>query len=311
MSRHRDRYREYAAGRKDISTFLQPWWLDTWSAQGRWDVCLSAKNNDVDGVLIYDYVKKYGLTTVTNAPMCPYAGPHLASRLTTSRLDQMVTDLANQLPSASYTRLKLAPNFQLSPAWHWQDYRYEGLLTLTIDLAEDLSTIRSGYSSGLRNEIKKHKEDIHINNIAAHDFYDFYQRHHMPSSPARLMISASDWNKLVDIAEKRLSLTACYVEDKIIGVMAIVHDSSWSHYLLSAHSADVGHTVSATTCLLHDAIAAAKEMGQQVFNMEGSMMKGIYSFMRKFGGSPVPVFAIESQATLLYRSAQTMKRLLR
>ena len=309
MNQDTHKYQDYVKGRSDISLFMQPWWLDTWSAQGNWGVCLSEKKGTIQGAMVYDQSKKYGLTTITNAPISPYAGPHIQSGLSLSSIDEVILGLSAKIPKAGYTRLKLSPTSVLSPAWHWNNYQCEGLMTLTIDLSADLSTIYSNYSSSLRNEIKK--SEVEIKDISAEDFYTFYQDTHKAGSPARLHISLNKWIAAINKSEGNISLRAAYHQEELAGVVAIVHDHSWSHYLLSASSEKSGNSLNSTAQLLHHTISLSKERGASVFNMEGSMIKGIYSFMRKFGCARTPVYVIESKPTLAYRSAQSLKRLIR
>lgn len=122
MHSKQDQYRDWIKDKKELPLFFQAWWLDiVCGGAAHWDVVLSKKKDETQGVFCFYKKTKFLQTYITQPPLTPVMGPWLVypnnvqKRHSRYSFEQRVLeDLAHQLPSYLAFKQK----------WHWQIENY-------------------------------------------------------------------------------------------------------------------------------------------------------------------------------------------
>ena len=96
------------AEKMDLPLFFQPWWLDAVCCQGKtWNVILYRQNDTIKAALVFQKMKKYGLTCFLLPELTPYLGCCFAKTIKTSEQQQISLHLLYQLTKQKPAILQL------------------------------------------------------------------------------------------------------------------------------------------------------------------------------------------------------------
>ncbi len=278
--------------KKSGSIFQSSIWLNLYNNRNQkvQRVGIFKKDNILVGGFVLEIRKKYGLTVVHNPAFLPYCGPFYS-------FPSKGADLNSQLRNISYAFLdyleSLHPHIvslYLAPKWvdgipfYWRKYKVIYAYTYQIDLYKNEEELFAFLNSERRRRIKQAaKIGITIKNIVAikdviHIVELTYQRKKkaLPVEMMRQIVSE------LNFGENSYAVGA-YENGILTALVYIVHDNKYA-YLLISGSLYEAHP-SAKSLALYQAILQAKAMGLSVFDFEGSVLPGVESFDRSFGGT--------------------------
>ena len=295
-------YRDWAAQQTDLPLFFQPWWLDIVNEGVGWNAIIASnpKTQQIEGVLPFRLkVRWQFLKTIGNPMMTPFNGPWLVYPSKQSRVARysfemrVLNDLATTLPDVFYYAQKC--HYQLQ---NWLPFYHLGFRQTTrySYVLEDISQpekVWQGMKKTHRSIIQKAQKKLTFessNDI--HLMYDlvsciFARQGTKPPYSLDLM------QKLHRAAADKDLARIFIAKDPNTGIVEggiwVVNDTS-SAYLLATGRRDEapGGEVAA---LIWEAIQYYSDQDLS-FDFEGSMMKGVEAFFRRFGGEQKPYFQL-------------------
>jgi lipid II:glycine glycyltransferase (peptidoglycan interpeptide bridge formation enzyme) len=182
----------------------------------------------------------------------------------------------------------------------WAGYQQTTRYTYIIPDLTDMNAVFSRFAHSKRANVRKAEGLVTVHTDMAPR--DFYENHQMTLRKQGQVISYSFdfFKRMHDAAcQRSMCKTFCALDknDNIHAAIFIVFDSRSAYYLISSIDPDYRNSGSATL-LLRDAIAHVSPY-TKVFDLEGSMIKGVENSFRRLGGVQTPYFRISKDAAFL------------
>lgn len=158
--------------------------------------------------------------------------------------------------------------------------------TYLIDLKKNLTEIESNMNSKLKNAIKNSYKSTYTldYNLEFNEFNDVIEK------TFKRQGGSSPFNKdfLQNFVEKlkeknAIKLIGIKNDNNLMSVAGIIYDEHCCSLILNGYDNELIER-DANERLIFECIKFAKENGSKIFDFEGSMIHGIDSFYRKFGG---------------------------
>ncbi len=289
----KEEYNDYVI-EQGLPLFYQPWYLDAVCGPNNWDVVIAIRDKKVVGVWPYYKKKKNLLSTITQPILTSYLGPHIIDHNQTDKRStqigfekKVLTELSNQLPQVSRVIVQGHPSWTNWQPLSWLGYEQTTRYTYRIDLTKSIDDLYRALSDKTRNQIKSIEKKVLIEE--EEDINQIFEL--VAATYQRQAMSVPFSKQQLDKLHRELNnhssykaYTALYDDEKA----AVVYNSfdSETMYLLITGQSDkkISGSVSA---LIWKSIVVAKELGCKVFDFEGSMIEGVESFFRSFGGEQV------------------------
>ena len=180
----------------------------------------------------------------------------------------------------------------------WSGYSVKVRYTYIVDI-NDLESTWQGMDPKRRNDIRKAENagyrvsrDASLEQLL-HIVKQTLLRQNVWSSDFPSIIKRHD--ELLFEARKREIFGVYNSQEELVGGVYLVWDHKRSYYLLGgyADSSTSGEYRGVPALALWHAMQFSRnELGLQQFDLEGSMVPGIESFFRKFGGTLFPTFTV-------------------
>ncbi len=288
------KYRQYVK-ENNLSLFYQPWYLDAVCYAHEWGVVLATRDNKAVGVWPYFQKKKNGLTTITQPILTPYLGPHIVKQNQTDKLStqlsyekKILTELSNQLPKVNRLVVQGHPEWTNWQPLSWLGYEQTTRYTYQINLTKTETELYDALSDKTRNQIKTAKQSLRIEETTSSAELIGLVK----ATYKRQGISTPFSNKQFEVLHCALTendsfkaYMALYENDKV-AVVYSVYDKETTYLLITGQSdKKVSGSVS---YLIWHSILEARRRGSSTFDFEGSMIEGVESFFRSFGGNQTP-----------------------
>lgn len=285
-----EEYRAWAATCTHLPLFFQPWWLDA-ACGDAWAVAL-AKNAEgkIIGVLPYAWRKRWGLTGLDMPALTPYLGPWYdfpeglkkANRYALEH--EIQAQLFAQIPKAWFFRQRWHPQLNNALGFRWQGFQLDIKYTYCIDL--QAGEWRDHFTPALRNNIRNaHKLHRVEKSASPEDFYALNQLS-FAAQKMKMPYPAEQFDRLFQTSQEHQSGTLYWAIQEQTGAKEaaiwVLWDQHWAYLLASGRGAEAHN--GAVAMLIEQAIRDAAAGGLQVFDFEGSSLKGVEGFFRQFGG---------------------------
>jgi lipid II:glycine glycyltransferase (peptidoglycan interpeptide bridge formation enzyme) len=250
--------------------------------------------NQLVGGLVAFEQKKFGLTQLITPPFAPHCGWFFFSeKKTNAKLQadekQAAEAIADFLKKSNYHfyKLEFPTSFNDAQPLIWKGITVKVKYTYLLDLKASQEEMFQAMDSKLRNKLSK-------------DFSDFQLDQNRNGSDAFQLFSATMKRSNVKIDEpilqnlmqsSALNFTFIRKESKAIGMALFAGQGNKCYYLFGAIDRDRSNDAVGPKSL-YEAILYAKRSGFEYFDFEGSMVPGIESYFRQFGGVLTPLYSI-------------------
>ncbi len=228
-----------------------------------------------------------------------FAGGSLGNDYKTySHRRKVVKAMVEAIPKEiKWFRYGFAPEFDYPLPFHWAGYQLQTRYTYRLDLSPGYAAIEKNFGNDTRYDIRKASGL----GIKAHAGTQDWQR-----LVSLTQANAEHGKPLLQPAELETlrRLAAFLLETRLGSIMEVVDEGGTlvgaalfgsfagkTAYIMSAQAP--GKTGSGAMSLLLARAIEVAAVHDQVFDFEGSMIEGIESFFRGFGGHPVPYLLIE------------------
>lgn len=152
--------------------FMQAWWMDAVCSQGKtWDVILHKSHQEIDGVLVYHEIKKFGFRMVLQPELTPYSGWWVSPHLSEEEKQAIAQDLLCQLLHKRHHYIQIA----FPPQAQWTDilkkYGFSLSLRPTYILNDiDREDLLSSFHLSKRRHIKKAETRLQYTTLPVEEF---------------------------------------------------------------------------------------------------------------------------------------------
>ena len=294
--------------------FLQSWWLD--AVCGKWDVAIAKKGDHITGVWPYPVEKKLGVTLMRTPILSPYMGPHVffPADLKESNVDsfehETVSDLIAQLPDAKVWHLALQPGMKQAGIFKKHHLKPQVQQTFLLELKEDEHTLLANMKDATRRNIRIAEKEVTITDAPQYlkQLYKF-QKETLAKKGKPLGYTFAQLQKIMDavIANNSSALwVAIDTKDRIQAIVWQVWDERCSYYFMGGQDMEINSS-RAMSLLLWHSMREAKNRGNKIFDLEGSMDEGVERFFRNFGGDRALYVILMKNKSILWKLKQAIR----
>lgn len=303
------------------SVFEQPWWLDIVAAGSWQEISVKDKNGRVIGRLPYTNQSVFGLKVCGVPALTQQMGPWFhydnnmkpVARL--KRIKQVSEELIKQLSDKSNIDLYFHSSYQYVLPFIWAGYNVEPKFSYVIDDLSDLNTVFGAMDAKVRNLIKNAEkqfsvtEDVDVE-ILLQLLCSTFAKQNRSLPMDEIML-----RKIIEYTSENgggmLFGARNNASGEIVAVAFFLYDKNTCYYLLGGKDYRLS-TQGVQEFLLWEGIKFASAVSKE-FDFEGSMIPGIESFFRGFGGTPRTYYRVwrgSGLFCLMQRLKPAIKRLL-
>ena len=279
-----------------------------------WEALVITVDGEWQAVVPFVVTRRWGITNVAQPTFAQYWGicfrnrafNHLYQQLSWKR--RIVLAIADYFQKYDLFTQNFSPCFNYPIPFHWHGYQIHTRYTYQLGLEQEEAQLYEGLAAPLRRQIQKAQR----NNLNIME----------ERSPASLLslIRANEMKGNLILGKnmtnyQRLKKLSNWLVEEERGRLFIALDEAGQSQAAGLYGYFRGQCIylagavlpearssGAMSFLMWEAIRRAKASGSEIFDFEGSMLKGVESFFRKFGAQPVPYLQIhKNQLPLLIR----------
>lgn len=284
------------------SVFCRSWWLRA-VCQDRFRICALRKGGRLIAGIPLPISKMAGLTTIAMPPLTQTLGPVLLPSSKTTyegRLSdemEVLEDLVAAMPRCHLFSMHFHRSLTNWLPFYWAGYQQTTRYTYIIPDLTDLNAVFSAFAHSKKGNIKKAEGLVTVHpDMAPTDFYE-YHKMTLRKQGETISYSCDLFKRIHDAACQKSGCKTLYAldrKDNIHAATFIAFDRKSAYYLISSIDPDY-RTSGSATLLLREAMAYVSQY-TKVFDLEGSMIKGVENSFRKLGGIQTPYFRVSKDA---------------
>jgi Acetyltransferase (GNAT) domain len=301
MKQNKLDYIELCQRDETIPIFMQNGWLDAVITEGSsWQVVLSKDNKgQIIGALTFEMKKKWGLTILSEPPLSPFCGIWFKKKDTQKQHEQyhfvkiILVALIQQLPSFHFANFRFSTTLTDWQPFHWAGFQQTTRYTYHLDLKKT-DNLFADFKHHTQRNIRKAEQYFHITHSDDLNTFLAINNKSFERQNLKSPIPYSIWLRVDAYLKKtgqRVIYFALNTDGGVEAAIYIVFDKKTAYYLAGG-TTEIGRQQGATYLLLAQAIRDAQEKGLDIFDFEGSMLKGIESFFRGFNPTLTPYFKV-------------------
>lgn len=281
------------------SVFEQPWWLDIVSG-GEWkEIKIINKNNECIGRLPYVSKNLYGSKYIGTPILTQQLGPWLkfenneknVSKL--KKTKKVTEEIIGNLRNIRNVDLYLHHSFTYVLPFIWNGYKVEPKFSYIIDDLTNIQNIFNNFDSKLRNLIKNAEKNLNVvYDIDINILVDLLKETFCKQN-RNLPFNENLIEKIIYDSRKYnagISVGVVDNNNKVIAAAFFLYDSNTCYYLLGGKDYN-SNIAGSQELVIWEGIKFASQKSKS-FDFEGSMIPGIESFFRGFGGKPTIYFRV-------------------
>lgn len=278
--------------------FHKSYWLKASGQKFRIYGCF--KNENLVGGLPIICKSKFGIKQAIHPPLTPYLGIVFKKNETKyvnkiSEEKKISECIAKKVKKDFYfIRFNFSPFFTDLQPFIWQGFSINIRYTYLLNL-KDLEEIWRNIEDSRRNDIRRAEKDgltVKYNNDFQKTFALVEKTFYRQNLKPKFKPVAFEYNRILSEKNQCKSFLTRNREGKTIAAVYIVWDKKRSYYLLGGYDPGKKHH-GASAIAMWEAIKFTKEkLGLNEFDFEGSMIRPVEQFFRKFGGKITPYYSV-------------------
>ncbi len=284
-----------------VPLYSKPWYMDTVCGSENWDVWLFENGNQVMAAMPY-YIENRGrLKHITKAPLAQNNGIifNYAENLRTSSKQKFEEDVINAATEfieglgVDVYEQQYMPTFKNYLPFFWKRYSVIPRITYRITPDKTPEEIWSSFSSKFKNQIKKgQRMTKKITEVSFDEFISLYEKVYIKQGVSCPFSRDFLLNYLTCCDKFSAGKMFCAID--INGDLSYsaycVFDERNMYYILGGVNPDSEKNNTGEALLYHCILYALQN--NLTFDFEGSVIKGINHFFRKYEGNPTEYFRI-------------------
>lgn len=287
----KEEYRDFVKNNEDkVSIFLNPRYFENFISPDEWDVVVSKKRENYNGILVFQTSSKLGMTEVLNLPFIPNINPQIFSNENVKRINrakeerQILSTLFDQLSNFSSIRLKLSYSVNDCRPLIWNGYTESSKYSSVIDKNRKWDEFFKSIKGDLRTQYRKFESTCSI--LLNDDFETAYANiaSTFIEKKIKVPIKKSNFLKLCkSINDQEMKLMSAVThgdKPQNIGSIFCILDKGTIYYMMGGFKRSKEFSGSQTFLIL-SMIKYALENDLH-FDFEGSMINSIDNFFMGF-----------------------------
>lgn len=302
---NKEKYMKLCEQEGSICIYDQPWWLDVVCGPDNWNVLLVEDEKGViQGTLTYYIKKKFGINYITQPQLTQHNGVWIRQNddREFKRLGKehsvmtMLIDQLEKLPVAYY-RQAFSPKIKNWLPFYWKGYLQTTCYTYILDCS-DYQNVFENLDKTCRKRVRKSSSEAII--YESNDIEKFYSLQCKVFKRQNLKnpYSLEFIKRLYEICKEHDCVKLIFAkdaEDNIYCTNFVVWDNSYIYLLMSGIDSkyrQFNYNYALTDYLIRLANLQGKKL-----DFEGSMLKGVEEYNRKFNAIQTPYFNISKVLT--------------
>ena len=312
---NKERYREFYKSHTDMCVFSSPWWLDA-VAGGTWDVILIEEGGSIIASFPYVYTKgKLGIKKIEMPPLTQKLGPYILYDKNISYTTKIgyehkiYQQIIDALPAYDVFNINFDQQYKNWLSFYWNDFEQTVRYSYRIYNIKDHDNVFLSFEKNKRKKIKKAQERLTFYcDLPANIFYDYFKE---------VIFNRNDtvsftYNTFMNIYNALYSHNAgkafyCIDEqENIHAVQLMLWDNNAAYSLIGMRKKEYNVT-GGTEFLFHNIIKYVSDF-VDVFDFEGSMIKGVEEAYRYYGAQQTEYYSISkinNKLLKLYRALRS------
>jgi len=269
--------------------------MDAVCVKGDWDVILEFDGSkNLIGVLVYHHRRVLGFNMIVNPPMTAYSGIHILypdramtpfQRHTFNY--KVTTTLIEQLPKLSLYYQQYPVQFDNWLALYWKGYKETCRYTYVMDTSIGKEVIWAGLKNTVQKDIQVAQESCSIIEVDMATYIReaeaaFAEKN--KALPANKVVLQRLYDKLHESDQLHAKLARHKATGEYLSGLVVAKDMRTAYALASFHK----HRPDVRTSLSYIMWDAMFERENQLFDFEGSILKGVEKFLRSFNATLTP-----------------------
>jgi len=295
---NREKYKNICVTEISIPIYSRDWWLDCVCGEGKWDVLLYEENGKTIAAMPY-YMPHKGIISMPpyTQSMGIWFNPNVVKKSYASNLyrkQEISTFFISQLPKHHFFLQNFSYLYTDWLPFYWSGFQQTTRYTYVLPNISDTDALWDYVDKNIQRKIKNAREKYGLqvrHGMDTDEFLnlnkDVYLRQKRePYYPEIL-------GKLIDESRSRGQgdIWAAYdAENRLHAAIFMVWQPSCA-YSLALGSNPALRQSQGTTLVLWEIISELSKQSAS-FDFDGSMVKGIEHFNRRFGAVQMPYFAI-------------------
>lgn len=288
------------------SVFEEAWWLET-VAPGQWkEVCIEKDNKIVCRWAFCHHSGRIFMPALTQtcSPWFLTEGEKQTYKYR-EYVNEMIDGILEKVSRYKSISIMLDPETPYFLPFLWQGFDVKPYVSYQIRGLNDLDHVFHNFSKNIRRDLRAAEKKLHITfEYSADILYPMIEKtfseQRRKSPIAKDMVERILQNAREHHGGKMIS--AVDDEGNIHASAFFLYDQRRCYYLAGGKDTDYKNS-NGLTLVIWEGIKFASTVSE-VFDFEGSMIRGIENYFRRFGGEPVVHYQIKRQS--LYRDFADM-----
>lgn len=276
--------------------FEQPWWLDI-VAQNKWREAVVKEEDEIVGRFPYYFHDgKIELPTLTQTCGMWIRNKEQSVNDALSREKKIIEGLLEQLPDFKSFKVALDSSREYFLPFLWKGFRVSPRVSYRIKDLSNIDQVYADFSKTVKKNIKSAQKKVKVVTQSDVEVLLNIMDKTFAAQGRKYPISKDIVRNIVAECDKRGNgkmYTAIDEQGNVHACSYFVFDDEVFYYLIAGSDAQY-RSSGAQTLILWEAIRYAAEKSK-IFDFEGSMVEGIETFFRRFGGEPVVYYEIRKQ----------------
>ena len=312
---NKERYREFYKSHPDICVFSAPWWLDA-VAGNAWDVILIEDSGSIIASFPYVYTKrKLGIKKIEMPQLTQKLGPYFVYKENMSYSHKIKYEhslyqkIIDNLPYYDEFHINFDQYYKNWLSFYWSGFSQSTLYSYRLTEIKDYETLFKNFANYKRQKIKKGKNLFTVKyDLLANDFYDYF----LGAIKTRDVVIGFSFELFMSIynavyAANQGKVFYCIDSaNNIHAVALIVWDNTTAYYLIGMRKPEYTNS-GGTEFLIFEVIKYVSQF-VDIFDFEGSMIKGVEEAYRYFGTQQTEYYSISkvnNKLLKLYRALRS------
>ncbi len=264
-----------------------------------WKALVVSLNGEWQAVMPFEVKKKYGFSYMLQPPFSQHGGICFRDKSWRKRYEeyswkhQIGNLIAQPLKSYHWVLVNFSPNFDDPLPFHWAGFSLRTRITYELTLPDTPADLYQYFASPLKRQIRKAEKQGLIFQSRCSNMDSLKSLVQINEETGNFVLGKHPrrWEILRTLVTKMIDTPYSHVfqiksKEGIVlaaGVYLVYRDKMY--YLAGAYHPE-GKSIGAMSFLMWKAMCKALEFHCKIFDFEGSMIKGIEQFFRKFGSYP-------------------------
>lgn len=297
-----------------LSVFEQMWWLDA-VAPNQWDsIIIRDKLDKCIGRLPYMKTNLWGMPVFGMPAFTQHIGPWFdisdnMKMVTKLKRIKHISEQFIESLNGNNVDLYFHNSFSYLLPFIWVGYNIEPKYTYVIDSLRSIEMVYKGFDAKLRNTLKNAETKYFItSHVSVDQLINFVRNTFQKQSRSITTMGEAVIRRLYDASMQHNACKVIGAVDKetkkMVSVAFFVYDSKTCYYLIGGKDYSL-NAAGSQELLIWEGIKFADSLSLE-FDFEGSMIPGIESFFRGFGGTPKVYYRVW-KGNVLFSIMQKLK----